>query len=268
MSDFLEFPKMARLSREIIVTEKLDGTNAQVLITEDGQIMAGSRTRWITPQDDNFGFAAWVQANKNELLKLGVGRHFGEWWGMGIQRKYGMTERKFSLFNVQRWAKHGTEPKQIPTGDPRIIKMQDVLPSCCDLVPVLFRGDFDTNKINECLDNLREFGSYASEGFMKPEGVVVFHTAGNVGFKKTLEKDELPKSVAKHLTQELGMVNTACTGCISDFRSDIRCYDCKVTSKGKGSNFLAVESIIKPKPLKLRPLNVMRILMRGFYEWR
>ena len=195
--EFTEFPKMARLSREIIVTEKLDGTNAQVLITEDDQILAGSRTRWITPQDDNFGFAAWVEANKEELLKLGVGRHFGEWWGMGIQRKYGMTERKFSLFNVQRWAKHGTEPKQIPTGDPRIIKMQDVLPSCCDLVPVIYRGDFDTNKINECLDNLREFGSYASEGFMKPEGVVVFHTAGNVGFKKTLEKDELPKSVAK-----------------------------------------------------------------------
>ena len=195
--EFTEFPKMARLSREIIVTEKLDGTNAQVLITEDGRIVAGSRTRWITPQDDNFGFAAWVEANKEELLKLGVGRHFGEWWGMGIQRKYGMTERKFSLFNVQRWAKHGTEPKQIPTGDPRIIKMQDVLPACCDLVPVLYRGDFDTNKINECLDNLREFGSYASEGFMKPEGVVVFHTAGNVGFKKTLEKDEIPKSVAK-----------------------------------------------------------------------
>ena len=71
--EFTEFPKMARLSREIIVTEKLDGTNAQVLITEDGQILAGSRTRWITPQDDNFGFAAWVEANKEELLKLGVG---------------------------------------------------------------------------------------------------------------------------------------------------------------------------------------------------
>lgn len=29
-----------------------------------------------------------------------------------------------------------------------------------------------------------------------PEGVVVFHTAGNVGFKKTVEKDEVPKALA------------------------------------------------------------------------
>ena len=35
--------------------------------------------------------------------------------------------------------------------------------------------------------------SVAAPGFMKPEGVVVFHTAGNLGFKKTLEKDEVPK---------------------------------------------------------------------------
>jgi hypothetical protein len=42
---FAEFPKMARLSRECIITEKIDGTNAQILITEEGEIYAGSRTR-------------------------------------------------------------------------------------------------------------------------------------------------------------------------------------------------------------------------------
>jgi hypothetical protein len=36
-------------------------------------------------------------------------------------------------------------------------------------------------------------GSKAAPGFMKPEGIVVFHVAGNVGFKKTIEKDEEPK---------------------------------------------------------------------------
>ena len=30
--EFQEFPKMARLAREVIVTEKIDGTNAQVYI--------------------------------------------------------------------------------------------------------------------------------------------------------------------------------------------------------------------------------------------
>ena len=55
--EFIPFPKIARLSRLAIVTEKIDGTNAQVTITEDGDIFAGSRSRWITPEDDNYGFA-------------------------------------------------------------------------------------------------------------------------------------------------------------------------------------------------------------------
>ena len=102
--DFKEFPKMPRLSREIIVTEKIDGTNAQVAVAElDGYsspgavwegdglaIYAGSRTRWITPEADNFGFAAWVRDNAEELATLGPGNHFGEWWGRGIQRGYGL----------------------------------------------------------------------------------------------------------------------------------------------------------------------------------
>lgn len=193
--DFQEFPKMARLSREVIITEKIDGTNAQVFIGEDGTIRAGSRTRWITPEDDNFGFAAWVHDRRDELLTLGPGLHFGEWWGHGIQRGYGLTERRFSLFNVQRWCLHGTEPQTYPTADPRVTRTQEVLPPCCGLVPVMHRGIFDTADVMLCLSSLRQAGSRAAPGFMKPEGVVVFHIAGNVGFKKTLEKDEAPKGM-------------------------------------------------------------------------
>lgn len=188
-AEFFEFPKMARLSRLCIITEKIDGTNAQICIGEDGSIRAGSRTRWITPEDDNYGFAAWVEKNLDELRTLGPGRHFGEWWGQGIQRNYGIPEKRFSLFNTSRWALHGTEPKKIPTADPRIVKTQDVLPPCCGLVPVLYEGMFSTNEVEAALLGLRDFGSCAAPGFMKPEGVVVFHVAGNVGFKKTLEKD-------------------------------------------------------------------------------
>lgn len=197
--EFQEFPKMARLSRDIIITEKIDGTNAQLLITEAGELLVGSRTKWITPQDDNAGFARWVEGNKNELLKLGAGRHFGEWWGSGIQRGYGLQkgEKRLSLFNVGRWALYGTEPKRILTADPRIEKYQDVLPEGISLVPELYRGEFCTQKINEVLEDLKTKGSYASPGFMRPEGIVVFHIAGNVGFKKTIEKDEVPKSLVK-----------------------------------------------------------------------
>ena len=192
---FSPFPKMARLSREVIITEKIDGTNAQVCITDDGNVFAGSRTRWITPQYDNYGFARWVEEHKDELLTLGPGSHFGEWWGKGINRNYGLDHRRFSLFNVHRWVLYGTEPKKYPTADPRIFKTQEVLPPCCGLVPVLHRGPFSTFDVDTEIIFLRHAGSVAAPGFMEPEGIVVFHTAANMCFKKTIEKDEQPKGI-------------------------------------------------------------------------
>jgi hypothetical protein len=195
--EFVGFPKMARLCREMIVTEKIDGTNAQILITEDGDIQAGSRTRWITPEDDNFGFAAWVRDNRDDLLNLGPGRHFGEWWGSGIQRGYGLQkgEKRFSLFNVSRWHLHGTPAQRIHTADPRIEKWQDELPACCGLVPLIYSGPFDTGIIGACVERLEKEGSFAAPGFMRPEGVIAFHVAANIGFKRTIEKDGEPKSL-------------------------------------------------------------------------
>jgi len=195
--EFCGFPKMARLFRDVVIQEKIDGTNAQVLITEDGGVLAGSRTRWITPEQDNFGFARWVQEHQSELLTLGPGRHFGEWMGQGIQRNYGLKEKRWYLFNTIRWCLYGQEPQRIPTGDPRIEQYQDVLPPCCHLVPVLYRGPFSTIEVQSALYDLETQGSVAVPTFDKPEGIVVFHTAANIGFKVTLENDGIPKSQAK-----------------------------------------------------------------------
>lgn len=174
--DFVKFPSIARLSRDIVVTEKLDGTNAQVTITEDGQFLTGSRNRWITPEDDNYGFARWAQQHKDELIEeLGVGSHFGEWWGQGIQVKYGLDEKRWSLFNVGRWNEENK-------------------PSCCHVVPVIYEGEFCTNKINDILLELQLNGSKAAPGFMKPEGIVIYHKHSNTLFKKTILNDEKGKS--------------------------------------------------------------------------
>jgi hypothetical protein len=194
---FTPFPKMARLQREVIITEKIDGTNAQIFITDDGRMLTGSRNRWITPEDDHYDFAKWARDNKDELMQLGPGSHFGEWWGQGIQRNYGLDERRFSLFNVSRWCLHGETPQPIPTADPRIVKMQEVLPACCHLVPILRRGINISTLAESALYELTQRGSVAAPGFMHPEGIVVFHTAGNVGFKMTLDNDGVPKSSLK-----------------------------------------------------------------------
>jgi hypothetical protein len=169
--EFREFPKIYRLNREVIVTEKLDGTNGCVIVGDDGSVAAQSRSRIITTEDDNFGFAKWVSANADELRQLGPGYHYGEWWGHGIQRNYGLSEKRFSLFNTTRW---GTSR-----------------PACCHVVPVIVRGSATDSWLPawKALEELRLGGSVAAPGFMKPEGVVAYHAQGNVLMKATLEKD-------------------------------------------------------------------------------
>lgn len=186
---FVGFRKIPRLSRDIIISEKIDGTNAQVVIGEDGSFHVASKNRWIAPSDDNFGFAKWAAGHRDELMLLGPGQHFGEWWGQGIQRGYDQPVKRFSLFNTSRWVK--------PRGDGSTpaLEGQGSCPGCCDVVPVLYVGPFDTNNISNVLWRLREQGSVAAPGWKKPEGIVIFHTALNGYFKKTLEGDDKPKGV-------------------------------------------------------------------------
>ena len=199
MQEFISFKKIVRYSREVIVTEKIDGTNAQVFIGNDGEFLTGSRNRWITPEADNYGFSKWAYDHKDELMMLGPGRHYGEWWGSGINRGYGLigTDKRFSIFNVIRWCKNEDSRQQIHSLDSRVVAVQDVLPPCVSLVPVLWRGRFDDMNLSLIMGHLHLMGSVAAPGYMRPEGVVIYHVVGNVLFKKTLEKDETPKSIAR-----------------------------------------------------------------------
>ena len=198
---FQAFPKIPRLRRTIVVTEKIDGTNAQIVVTAEGEVLAGSRTRWITPENDNAGFARWVKENEVVLRDgLGIGQHFGEWWGAGIARGYGLSqlrtdqngkthqlgkagEKRFSLFNTARWK----EP-----------------PALCFVVPTLYVGQYADTAIEDCLASLRTNGSLAQPGFMKPEGVVVYMQASGTMHKVLLDGDELPKGFLTKAERDLG----------------------------------------------------------------
>ena len=201
---FTPYPKIPRLFRDVVITEKIDGTNASiailpiddyacianpsgypsenVLANDNAQfvMLAGSRTRWLTPdkKGDNMGFATWVQANAAALFRLGPGQHFGEWWGNGIQRTYGLPngDKRFSLFNTFRW-------EQLPEG----------LPANVGIVPVLYQGPFGTDIVRQVVDHLATEGSRAVPGFARPEGVMVYHEASKQIFKVTVEDDEKPK---------------------------------------------------------------------------
>jgi hypothetical protein len=204
--EFTSFPKISRLFRPIVITEKIDGTNAAVVVSpvepyhyEDGEVIgpgivvntngrrmdgffpmyvyAQSRKNIISPMQDNFGFAGWVRENARELATyLGEGVHFGEWWGAGIQRKYGLDEKRFSLFNVSRW------------GDDM------ARPACCHVVPILAELDeFDTAAIKGAVLALESRGSSAAPGFMDPEGIVTYHKHSNSLFKTTIKNDDKGK---------------------------------------------------------------------------
>jgi len=197
--EFTAWPKTPRLMRNITITEKIDGTNAAIGIVKvdpedpkeepiidhvnlDGEmfgIYAQSRTRLIKPgkSTDNYGFAVWVATHAAELVDLlGEGLHFGEWWGNGIQRNYGMTEKWFSLFNTDRY--HGFEER---TG------------LNITAVPVLYQGPNDTHSIEDALNRLRTEGSVAAPGFMNPEGICVYQSASRTVSKVTLDKNDAGK---------------------------------------------------------------------------
>ncbi len=221
MIEFEGWPKTPRLFRDVTITEKIDGTNAAVIVREfafgelvdyagpevhvlgpvgesevpDKEYLVGaqSRKRLITPgkTTDNAGFAGWVYDNAVDLVELlGAGRHFGEWWGAGIQRNYGLVdgEKRFSLFNTHRY-------RALLTGADPDADGNEILPEM-DVVPELYVGPFSTDIVHMVLDDLRETGSHVAPGFMDPEGVIVHHSAAGQVFKALLENDHMPKGVA------------------------------------------------------------------------
>lgn len=171
-------PKIPRYYRDIVITEKLDGTNGAIEVTDEGEVRAYSKNRLLVPGHkltDNFGFAGWVERNATNLfLALGHGVHRGEWFGLGINRGYDLYERRFALFNT---ARH-TGPFLTPG---------------LTVVPVLYEGPHQELAIENVFVRLAAQGSEAVPGFMRPEGIVIYHKASGHLYKVTLENDEEPK---------------------------------------------------------------------------
>jgi hypothetical protein len=168
MIEFKPWPKIIRIEnkRKPVFTEKIDGTNSCIVIDDLGNIAAQSRNRLIYPNDDHYGFAKWVQDNKEDLLTLGTGHHYGEWWGRGIGRNYGQTERFFSLFNTRRWGPHNPNT-----------------PKCCNVVPIL-----PVSNTLEAIEYLRDNGSLLIPGWIKPEGAVMYEPDTDTYFKIIMDK--------------------------------------------------------------------------------
>lgn len=167
----VEFKAWEKITREnpfnVTITEKMDGTNACIII-KDGEILGvQSRKRLITPEDDNYGFAQWVDDNKDDLINLGDGYHYGEWAGIGIQKNpHDLSSKKFFLFNAFRWNENN--PNR---------------PNCCEVVPILFQGMLTQETVPELLETLK---LNATEN-QSPEGVIVYYHAFRKYTKHTIK---------------------------------------------------------------------------------
>lgn len=166
VATFEAWPKIPRGTRGefITITEKLDGTNACIIIQENpldvGKFeITGvqSRKRMITPAEDNYGFANWVAANEADLTaKLDVGRHFGEWYGLGIQgNPHCKPSKRFALFNTNRW-QDGRQER----------------PAGVECVPILYEGEWSSTIVEEAMDAL--WLEAGHQGY-SPEGIVVWY---------------------------------------------------------------------------------------------
>jgi hypothetical protein len=191
--EFRAFPKIEKVGRlSMTITQKIHGSNAQAFVFQttegDLDLMTGSRNRWITPDDDNFGFAKYVQENRDAFLKLGPGQHFGEWAGPGINSGEGLTEKTFVLFDFARYVDVELPPRTV-------------------LVPVLYDGPLDHAMIDRAMDKLKTEGSILAPGFMRPEGVVV-RVAG-VRYKKVFDAEETQWKKPSGLKEKLQELSTS-----------------------------------------------------------
>ncbi len=167
----IEFKAMEKIPRKnpftVTISEKIDGTNACIVIEDNEIVGVQSRKRFITPEDDNYGFAQWVEENKVGLLAMGDGHHYGEWAGVGIQKNPLKLEKKhFFLFNTFRWNENN--PNR---------------PECCDVVPVLYQGELKPDTIPTLLDRMKDDN-------VTHEGVVVYFHAFRKYTKHTIKSPD------------------------------------------------------------------------------
>lgn len=193
MGQFKGWGSTPRWHKGLTITEKIDGTNACVVIY-DGQVKAQSRKRMITPDDDNFGFAKWVYDNAGVLMDtLGYGYHYGEWFGEGIQKNpLGIEGKRFALFHATKYTEdNGYELNKV-----------DGL----ETVPLLHWGPCDLFTIPQIMTDLDSYGSnvkgakliaqgydFEPDEHAAAEGIIVWHKETQQKYKILLEDDAFHK---------------------------------------------------------------------------
>ena len=161
---FKPWPKLGRVNKETItITEKIDGTNAAIIVENGKLVGTQSRSRLLSDTEDNHGFHKWAMKNADVFAQLGDGHHFGEWAGKGINKnRMGLDGKKFFLFAW--YAETKIEHPEI------------------EYVEVLFQGPRSEDNIITTFNRLYAFGYMGEDGVWvenkrtyTPEGIVIYY---------------------------------------------------------------------------------------------
>ena len=191
LNAYPKYPKTHRLENiNCIISEKVDGTNGLIhgiydSKTESFKVKFGSRTRYLNPEvkdGDNFGFASFYLPYKKLFKKLFNSlreehsdlcdiKIYGEWFGKGIQRGYGLENKYFMPFNKYYAA----------------FLQQGSIPNIIE--PYIFcECKYNIQESLDAMSLLRANGSYLIPGYDNPEGIIINFRDLDIRFKETINK--------------------------------------------------------------------------------
>lgn len=174
---FPKYPKTLRYENlRVVITEKIDGTNGLIEISPDG-VRFGSRNCYLNEHKDNYGFFNFFSQFENRIMESfspeydGLVHIYGEWFGAGIQRTYGLKEKYFMPFSPY-WAN-----TLIEVGVPNIVPPYQ-----------FYAGKMDSVREEMAFQTLKEEGSQLVPGWKRPEGIIIHYLDNNLKIKRTLDK--------------------------------------------------------------------------------
>ena len=145
---------------------KLHGTNAAVQIKNGGQdVLAQSRTSIIGTGNDNCGFAAWVEKNRDiwetfVIHSVDVITVFGEWCGPGIQKGTAINQilcKVFAVFAVQFDDLMMIEPRMLQNCEQYFTEDTFIIPWYNEDATLIEIDFFDKEQIEPQLEKINKW---------------------------------------------------------------------------------------------------------------
>lgn len=222
LSVFKPFQKIPRLNRDIVISEKIDGTNGTVIIDDHrSEQLCSEPPKGVAyvPYEEEMNIEQHAEFSKEELK---IGRAIGTYIVRAASKNRicvpGMDDNfGFAAWVMENagdlahalgagqfsgeWYGHGIgRGYGLQKGDRRFAFFNPTLdvPECAEIAPVLYQGarllPSGECAVNFYIRKLSYSGSEAVRGWKQPEGVVIYHTAAGNYFKVTIEADNQHKS--------------------------------------------------------------------------